>query len=93
MSLPATRKRKLDIASDNNNEPYRNTPNNLLLRLDSKSYATLQCSSGSLTGSGRYYYAKRGQAPPGELDGGTLQERGATEYLVRSGKARVLRRF
>ena len=27
------------------------------------------------------------------LTGGTLQQRGATDYLVRAGKARVLRRF
>ena len=93
MSLPATRKRKLDVAIDNNNEPYRNKTNNLMLRLDGKSYATLQGSSGSLTSAGRYYYGKSGQSPPDEFDGGTLQQRGATEYLVRAGKARVLRRF
>ena len=46
-----------------------------------------------MTAAGKYYYAKSGQAQPDELDGGTLQQRGATEYLVRAGKARVLRRF
>ena len=66
--------------------------NNLLLRLGEKSYATLQGSSG-LTSAGKYYYAKSDQAPPDEFDGGTLQQRGATEYLVRAGKARVLRRL
>ena len=67
--------------------------NNLLLRLDGKSYATLQGPSGRLTTAGKYYYAKSDQAPPNEFDGGTLQQRGATEYLVRAGKARVLRRL
>ena len=93
MSLLATRERKLDVAIDNNNEPYRSKTNNLLLRLDGKSYATLQGSSGSLTSAGRYYYGKSGQAPPDEFDAGTIQQRGATEYLVRNGKARVHRLF
>ena len=93
MSLHATRKRKLDIAIDSSAQPYRNTKNNLLLSLGGKSYTTLQGSSGGLTTAGKYYYAKSGQAQPDEFDGGTLQQRGATEYLVRAGKSRVLRRF
>jgi hypothetical protein len=67
--------------------------NNLLLSLGGKSYTTLQGSSGGLTAAGKYYYAKSGRAQPDEFDGGTLQQRGATEYLVRAGKSRVLRRF
>ena len=93
MSLQPTRKRKIDAAIDSSAQPYRSKANNLLLRLGEKSYATLQGSSGGLTGAGRYYYEKSGQAQPDEFDGGTLQQRGATDYLVRAGKARVLRRF
>ena len=93
MSLHATRKRKLDIAIDSSAQPYRNTKNNLLLSLGGKSYTTLQGSSGGLTAAGKYYYAKSGRAQPDEFDGGTLQQRGATEYLVRAGKSRVLRLF
>ena len=85
------RKRNIDTAIDNNTQPYRTRSNNLLLRLDGKKYATLQGSSGGLTAAGKYYYAKSDKAPPDEFDGGTLQQRGATEYLVRAGKARVLR--
>ena len=54
MSLPATRKRKLDAAIDNGAQPYRSAKNNLLLRLGGNSYATLQGSSG-LTAAGKYY--------------------------------------
>ena len=93
MSLPATRKRNIDTATDNNTQPYRTRSNNLLLRLDGKKYATLQGSSGDLTAAGKYFYAKSGQAQPNEFDGGTLQQRGATEYLVRAGKARMLCRL
>ena len=93
MSLPATRKSKLDIAIDNSTQPHRSKSNNLLLRLDGKSYATLQGSSGGLTTVGKYYDAKSNQAPHNEFDNGTLQQRGATEYLVTTGKARVLRRL
>ena len=93
MSLQPTRKRKIDSAIDNGAQPYRSKANNLLLRLGEKSYATLQGPSGGLTGAGRYYYEKSGQAQPDEFDGSTLQQRGATDYLVRAGKARVLRRF
>ena len=92
MSLQPTRKRKIDLAIDNGAQPYRSAKNNLLLRLGEKSYATLQGSSG-LTSAGKYYYAKSDQQPPGEFDGGTLQQRGATEYLVARGRARILRRF
>ena len=93
MSLPATRKHKLDIAIDNNTQQYRTKSNNLLLRLNGKNYATLQGSNGGLAAASKYYYAKSGQAQPDEFDGGTLQQRGATEYMVRSGNARVFRRF
>ena len=93
MSLLATRKRNIDTAIDNITQPYRTRSNNLLLRLDGKKYATLQGSSGGLTAAGKYYYEKSGQAQPDEFDGGTLQQRGATEYLVRVGKARMLRRL
>ena len=94
MSLQPTRKRKrkIDAAIDSSAQPYRSKANNLLLRLGEKSYATLQGSSG-LTSAGKYYYAKSDHAPPNEFDGGTLQQRGATEYLVRAGNARVLRRL
>ena len=72
MSLPATRKRKLDAAIDNNTQPYRNKSNNVLLDLGEKSYATLQGPSGGLTTAGKYYYAQSGQAPHDEFDGGTV---------------------
>ena len=65
----------------------------MLVSLGEKSYTALQGSSGDLTTAGKYYYAQTGQAHPGEFDGGTLQQRGATEYLVRAGKARVMRRL
>ena len=93
MSLPATRNRNIDTAIDNSTQPYRTRSNNLLLRLDGKKYATLQGSSGGLTAAGKHYDAKSGQVQPDEFDGGTLQQRGATEYLVRAGKARMLRRL
>ena len=93
MSLPVTRKRKIDAAIDNSTQPYRSKTNNLLLRLGEKGYATLQDQNGGLTSAGKYYYEKSGKAQPDEFGGGTLQQRGATEYLVRAGKARVLRRF
>ena len=54
MSLPATRKRKIDAAIDNTTQPYRSKTNNLLLRLDGTSYATLQGPSGGLTTAGKY---------------------------------------
>ena len=93
MSLSATRKRLLDDEISNSTRTYRSKSNNLLISLGGKSYATLQGSSGGLTPAGTYYYAQSNQEPPGEFDGGTLQQRGATEYLVRSGSARVLRRL
>ena len=93
MSLSASRKRLLDDAISNNTRTYRSKSNNLLLNLGGKSYASLQGSSGGLTPAGTYYYAQSNQAPPGEFDGGTLQQRGATEFLLTAGKARVLRRL
>ena len=93
MSLPATHKRDIDTAIDNITQPYHTRSHNLLLRLGGKKYATLQGSSGGLTTAGKYYYAKSDKAHPDEFDGGSLQQRGATEYLVRTGKARMLRRL
>ena len=93
MSLSASRKRLLDDAISNSTRTYRSKSNNLLLNLGGKSYASLQGSSGGLTPAGNYYYAQSNQAPPGEFDGGTLQQRGATEFLLTAGKARVLRRL
>ena len=90
--MNATRKKKLDEVMKSNAQSHRSKSNNLLLSLGEKSYATLQGSSG-LTAAGEYYFAKSGKSQPDEFDGGTLQQRGATEYLVRAGKARVLRRL
>ena len=94
MTLSKTRKRKLDEAIESNAQPHRSKygSNKLLLGLGGKSYATLQAAAG-LTAAGEYYYARSNQTPPDEFDGGTLQQRGATEYLVSNGKARVLRRL
>ena len=78
MSLHATRKRNLDDAIFNITRPYRSKTDNLLISLGGKQYATLQGKSGGLTTAGTYYYAQSSQAPPGEFDGGTLQQRGAT---------------
>ena len=92
MTLNPTRKRKLDEAIGNDTQPHRSKTNNLLLRLGGRSYATLQ-TGGSLTPAGDYFFAQSNRAAPDEWDGGTLQQRGATEYLVKGGKARVLRRL
>ena len=94
MTLSKTRKRKLDEAIENNAQPHRSKygSNKLLLGLCDKSYATLQVAAG-LAAAGEYYYARSNQTPPDEFDGGTLQQRGATEYLVSNGKSRVLRRL
>ena len=92
MTLNKTRKRKLDEAIGSNAQPHRSKSNNLLFGLGGKSYATLQAAVG-LTAAGEYFYARSNQTPPGEFDGGTLQQRGATEYLVSNGKAKVLRRL
>ena len=90
--LHATRNHNLDAAIDKRTQPHRSKSNNILLRLGGKGYATLQAAVG-LTAAGEYYYARSNQTPPDEFDGGTLQQRGATEYLVSNGKARVLRRY
>ena len=83
----------LDGAISNSTRPYRSKSNNLLINLGGNKYASLQGSNGDLTTAGTYYYAQSNQAPPGEFDSGTLQQRGATEFLMNAGKARVLRRL
>ena len=89
--LKPNRRNQINTAIDNNAEPYRSRNDALLLRLGNKSYARLQ-NGNELTPAGRHYFERTGKEPPTQLDG-TVVQRGATEVLVRGGKARVLRRF
>ena len=89
--LKQHRKNKINTAIENNEVPYRSRKDALLLRLGNKSYARLQ-DGNTLTPAGKHYFERTGKEPPTQLDG-TVVQRGATEVLVRGGKARVLRRF
>ena len=72
-------------------EPHRSRNDALVLKLGEESLVRLQ-NGDKLTPAGRHYYEQTKKEPPTQLDG-TLVQRGASEYLVRGGKARVLRRF
>ena len=89
--LKQTRITKINNAIEQNVEPHRSRNDSLLLRLGEKSFVRLQ-NGDKLTPAGRHYYQQTNKEPPTQLDG-TLVQRGASEYLVRGGKAKVLRRF
>ena len=92
-ALKRTRADAIDAAITGNTRPHRSKQQDLLLRLGTgRSYARLQ-QDGQLTPAGEYYYRKTGDTPPDEFDNATVRQRGATEYLVANGKARVLRRY
>ena len=85
-------KEKIDTAIKNNERPYRSKSDSLLLKLGDNKHVRLQVNE-RLTAAGKYYFEDTKQNPPKLTDDGTLVQRGASEYLVRNGKAKVLRRF
>ena len=82
---------KINNAIERNVEPHHSRNDALVLKLGEKSFVRLQ-NGNKLTPTGRHYFEQTKKEPPTQL-GGTLVLRGASEYLVRGGKARVLRKF
>ena len=89
--LKQTRITKINTAIEQDVEPHRSRNDSLLLKMGEKSFVRLQ-NGNKLTPAGKHYYEQTNKEPPTQLDG-TLVQRGASEYLVRGGKAKVLRRF
>ena len=82
---------KINDAIERSVEPHRSRNDALVLKLGEKSFVRLQ-NGNKLTPAGRRYFEQTEKEPPTQLDG-TLVQRGTSEYLVRGGKARALRRF
>eukprot|EP00969_Alexandrium_andersonii_P182455 8061679-Alexandrium_andersonii.AAC.1 len=90
-TLKKARISAIDAVISGGGVPYRNKQHDIMLRLGS-GYTKLE-QHGKLTPAGEYFYSKSGQERPGEFEGFTARQRGATDFLVGpDGKARVLRR-
>ena len=91
--LKPKRKSLIESAIENNKQPTRSrSTNDLLLPLGSKRYARLQ-QRGKTTPAGRFYFSQTKTGPETFDIQGTVVQRGSTEMLLTSGKARVLRRL
>ena len=86
------RQRIVNAIEKKNEKPYRSKSDSLLLKLGDNRHVRLQVNE-RLTAAGKYYFEHTAQNPPKLTDDGTLVQRGSSEYLVRNGKAKVLRRF
>ena len=79
------------MARQQNAEPHRNKNDSLVLKLGKKSFVRLQ-RANRLTAAGRHAFQETKKGPTTQFDG-TLVQRGASEYLLRGGAAKVLRKF